>query len=189
MVELIHIHEDDWGLRNLYPLAAFGEAEAELRMAREFGERHRDPSGFGSWDIYVIKGPSVDYASIPLAFEDAAKRLEPIMPRVRRFYATASAGFDLSKRDAWSSYEEDAWCFGRSENCFVKLDGEDDLVRRIWFELRGRDPDDIAALRKAIEAIDALVPSVIVDYWLDQAGAVGEADFLDRYFAAHLGED
>lgn len=52
MAEVIHIHEDDWGMRNLYPLAVRREAEADVADAAAAAEKNRDPSGFGYTDIY-----------------------------------------------------------------------------------------------------------------------------------------
>ena len=57
----IHIHEDNWGMRNLYPLAAQSEALADLQEATAAGEKNRDPSGFGWTDVHVIKPPSTTY--------------------------------------------------------------------------------------------------------------------------------
>lgn len=34
----IQIHEDDWGMRNLHPVAAFGEVAADLRCLSGEGE-------------------------------------------------------------------------------------------------------------------------------------------------------
>jgi hypothetical protein len=41
-------------------------------------------------------------------------------------------------------------------------------------------------LRAALRVIDALAPSIIADYGSGMAGRIGDAAFLDRYFA-HLG--
>lgn len=174
MVESIHIHEDDWGMRNLYPLAAAGEAIAELRAAQAAGERNRDPSGSGFSDLHVFKAPSITYADRGLRVGDAAAALETVMPRVRRFIAGHGEG------DPFGSFETEAWCFARDEDCFVKLEPRGDLVESIWFELRGDEAMGLAALRAAVEAVNALEPSFIVDYRLHLAGPA-EAPFLDRY--------
>lgn len=39
-------------------------------------------------------------------------------------------------------------------------------------------------MRSAIEALDALAPSLIADYWGSISGPAGEPAFLDTYFAA-----
>ncbi len=60
MVDVIHIHEDDWGMRNLYPLSARAEAEKDLAEAAAAAERNLLPSGFGYTDIYMATSPSTD---------------------------------------------------------------------------------------------------------------------------------
>src|SRR4029450_8616885 len=144
MDDLIHIHEDDWGLRCLYPLAARDEAVTDLEDGIAFAEKHCDPSGYGWTDVHEIRTPSVTYTEKGRAFEAAARVLQPIMPRVRRFYATASGGFASESRDPWGSYDEEAWCFGLGAHCYIKLDGKDGLVENIWFDLQSRDPDAVS---------------------------------------------
>ena len=104
------------------------------------------------------------------------------MPRVRRFNATASAGLDPNVHDAMGSYNQEAYCFGFDESCFVKLEADGDRVKQIWFECGTEDAGQLAALRDAILAIDALVPSMIADYWNDMSGRVQDAAFLGEYF-------
>jgi hypothetical protein len=164
----IHIHEDDWGMRSLHPAAAWDEVAADIAESAAASERNRAPSGVGWTDIHLIEAPSVGFADVGLELDDAAAALLPILPRLEVFDAAT-----------------EAWCFGRGQHCFIKLEPRGALVRSIWFELRGADRDAAAALRKAIEAVDALAPSIIADYWLKAAGPVGEPAFLDAYFAAH----
>lgn len=183
MVDLIHIHEDDWGMRNLHPVAAWDEAVADLEKGRAFSAAHCVADGIWS-AIYMSQPPSADYSQAGLTFAATARVLEPILPRVAKFYATATGGFGREARDPYGTYEEESWCFGLGEHCYIKLDGKGELVERIWFELRTCDSGDVAALRAAIEALDRLVPSIVIDHWIDAAGRVGDVDFLDRYFAA-----
>jgi len=179
----IHIHEDDWGMRNLYPLAAQSEALADLQDATVAGEKNRDPSGFGWTDVHIIKPPSKTYVDAGLLLSDAAGVLQPIMPRIRRFYAGTFASIGRERRDPYGSHEEDAWCFGFDQGCYLKLEPEGTHVQYIWFDLRHARPEHAEALRRAIEAIDRLVPSMIADYFLDVAVPVGDPSQLDRYFA------
>lgn len=58
MVDIIHIHEDDWGMRNLYPFAALSDAEKDIAEAAAAAERNRNPSGFGYTDMYIASPPS-----------------------------------------------------------------------------------------------------------------------------------
>jgi hypothetical protein len=180
---VIRIHEDDWGMRNLYPLAVQKEAHADLSATIAAGEKNRDPSGLGWTDVHVIKPPSMTYVDAGLLLSDAAAALQGLMPRVRRFYAGTFASLGRAERDPLGSCEEDAWCFGFSHRCYLKLEPKDDHVERIWFDLGRAEPAQAAALRRAIEAIDRIVPSIIADYFLDVAVPVGDSSQLDRYFA------
>ncbi len=179
----IHIHEDDWGMRNLYPLASQSEVLADVADAIAAGEKNHDPSGYGWRDVHVIKPPSMTYVDAGLLLSHAAAALQEIMPRVRRFYAGTFASIGSAKRYPFGSYEENAWCFGFDQGCYLKLEPESDHVERIWFNLGRAQPEHAAALRRAIEAIDRLVPSLIADYFLDVVVPAGDAGQLNRYFA------
>jgi hypothetical protein len=180
---VIHIHEDNWGMRNLYPLSALKEAQVDIAAAAAAGEQNRDPSGFGWSGVHVIQPPAEGYAEAGLLLADAARVLEPIMPRVKHFYATSFAAIDRADRDPWGSYDDDAWSFGLSHRCYLKLDVKDAHVDRIWFDLGHDTAEHADALRHALQAIDRLVPSLIADYYMDVTVEIGDAEKLDRYFA------
>jgi hypothetical protein len=184
MVDTIHIHEDDWGMRNLYPLAARAEAEADIDAAADAAERNRAPSGFGYTDIYIAKPPSTDYTEVGLMISDIDRVLTPILPRVQRFNATIGSAIGSESRDALGSYEEDALCFGLGNHCYIKFETDGEFIRIIWFDFHSDDQDDVDRFRRAIEAIDALAPSIIADYFLDFSGVVSEPGVLDDYIAA-----
>lgn len=184
MTDLIHIHEDDWGMRSLYPAAAWAEASGDLDAAIAAGQLNRAPDGIGWINVHVIKAPSLDFTSTGLLLDVIASRLAGIMPRVARFYATATAGYDPSTHDSLGSYEVDAWCFGSDATCFVKLEPSGPLVRRIWFEAKTTEPEKLGALRAALLAIDGTAEAMIIDYWSDTAGLVRDAAFMDQYFTA-----
>lgn len=183
MVDVIHIHEDSWAMRNLYPLAVRTEVEKDIAAAAEAGEKNRAPSGFGYTDIYISQPPSQNYADHGLALETVASALEQIMPRVRRFNATVYSAMNSDVRDPYGSYEEDAWCFGLGEHCYIKIDPKDGMAGNIWFDLNTVDSDTEYLLRRGLEAIDRLIPSVIADYYLDFSGPVSDPLALDNYFA------
>lgn len=188
-VTKIHIHEDEWGMRCLHPLAAAAEVAADLRDAEAAIRANRAPHGVGWTDVHIIAAPAHDYAAAGLTFTQADAALTPIMPRVRRFVATASAGFDEGVQDPLGSYEDDAYCYGVDASCFVKLDGDEPLVQQIWYGADTEDPARLDRLRRAIIAVDQLVPSVIADYWLDCTGSVADGEFLDRYMRMLVQED
>lgn len=183
MVDVIHVHEDDWGMRNLYPLTVRAEVEEDVANAAAAAEKNRDPSGFGFTDMYMAKPPSSDYADVGLTLEAAERALAPILPRVRQFYATIGSAMRSEERDPYGSYEDDAWCFGLGPHCYLKLDAKGALVGNIWFDLSTDETITVDRLRKAIEAINSLVRSVIADYFLDFSGPVSDAGVLDSYFA------
>lgn len=180
---VIHIHEDDRRMRNLYPLVTQAEVSADMDAAAASGQQNRDPSGFGWTAVHLIKRPSTGYVEAGLLLSDAAATLEPIMPRVRHFYATAFSAIGRAERDPWGSYDDDAWCFGFGPHCYLKLDVKGEHVKSIWFDLTSDAPEDAAALRQAMEAIDRLVPSLIADYFMAAQVPVADVGLLDRYFA------
>jgi hypothetical protein len=176
-------------MRSLYPAAALAHASRDVTHAMEAGERNREPGGMGWTDVYVIQDPTTSYLDVQLPLAQASRALAGLMPCVRKFYATASAGFDPGHRDPDGSYEEDAHCYGLHRRCFIKLEPEGELIKRIWFEANTDDAHELATLRAAILAIEGLARSAIADYRLDVAGAVADAEFLDRYFNKLAGAD
>lgn len=169
-------------MRNLYLVDCLPEAAADVRGGGGSGPKNRAPDGLGWTNVHLIQPPSTGYSKFGLRVTDAASVLEPSLPRVQEFIATASAGFDRSIRDPWGRYDHNAYCFGFDAACFLKLEVARELVEHIWFECRTREAAKVAALRQAMVAIDALVPSAIADYWNDMAGAVQDSAFLDQYF-------
>jgi len=175
----ITIHEDDEGMRNLYPLAAYGDAVTDVQEAIAAAARNCATDGIGWTDVHVIKPPKITFADAGLTLDAAATALEPLMPRVRRFWSGL-----LGRNDPLATSQTEAHCFGFDATCFVKLEPKGALVERIWYEARTDDAARLAALRKALLAIDALSPALIADYWLDAAGPVADTVFLNAYFKA-----
>ena len=174
----IEIHEDDEGMRNLYPLAARSEAERDMTASVKAAERNRAPDGIGWTDVHLIEAPAMTFADAGLTLAAASAALTPLMPGIRNFCAGL-----LGRNDLLAAHESDAYCFG-SARCFVKLEPKGDLVERIWFEARNADAASLATLRSAFLAINALCPAVIADYWVHATGAAGDPTFLDAYFKA-----
>lgn len=185
MVDVIHIHEDDCGMRNLYPIAAFDEAASEVAAAAAAAERNRDPSGFGFTAMHMVELPSITYVDVGLRLDAAAAALAPIMPRAKRFAATIFHAMLTGETDPYGSYEEGSWAFGLGPHCYIKLEPKGELVEAVWFGLDSDDPAHADALRRSMLAIDALAPSIVADFFLDQSGPVGDPAFLDSYFEAY----
>jgi hypothetical protein len=184
----IHIHEDDWAMRNLYPVGALFEARAEVMRAADAADRNRVPDGVGFMDLHIVNGPSINYSDVGLELGVLADALGIIMPRVKKFTATALAGFERNTRDAYGSYEEEAYCYGFDETCFIKLEPVGILVKQIWFECRIASPEKLSALGRAILAVDALAESAVADYWLDRVGRVRDPAFFNGYLSQLAGE-
>lgn len=175
----IAIHEDDEGMRNLYPMAGYGDAVSDVQEAIDAAARNRATDGIGWTDVHLIKPPKTTFADAGLTLSAAASVLEPLMPRVHRFWSGL-----LGRNDPLAASQTDAHCFGFDATCFVKLEPKGTLVERIWYEAHTDDAERLAALRKALVAIDALSPALIADYWLEAAGPVADPVFLDAYFTA-----
>lgn len=183
---LIHIHEDDWGMRNLYPAAALGHAEADMAAGLEHARKAFDGIGYSS--MYVIKAPDITFADVGLEAAAIETALSPLMPRVRQFHATIWHFLDPStprgERDPYGAYEDDALCFGFDAGCFIKIDCREGAVRSIWFEARGAPRPEMERLKAGLLALQALTPCAIADYWLDETGPLSDPAFAAHYFAA-----
>ena len=176
----IRIHEDDWGMRNLYPVQAFVEVQGDLDQSIQASIDNRADNGIGWTAVHLIEHPANDYAAVGLELRAASLALEALLPRVTNFTATAMSGFG-DKKDPLGSYETDAYCFGFDASCFIKLDPIDDVVKAAWFECRTADAAKLSGLRSGLLAINQLVPSVVADYWLHVGGLIGDAEFLQAY--------
>lgn len=183
MSEAIHIHEDDWGMRSLYPLAASPEVTRDLDESRAASERNMHPSGFGWTAMHMIQEPSVDYDASGLHLIDVAERLSGVMPRVKSFAATIGAHIGSADKDPYGSYDNDAWCFGFGADCFIKLEPNGELVKGIWYDFTSGEAQHELAMRRAFQVVEEFVPSLLVDYHQCTQGALSDLTFLDRYFA------
>jgi hypothetical protein len=180
----IHIHEDDWGLRNLRPMQAWREAAADLAEAEAASLVHRVPGDFGFSDVHVIADASVvGYGALGVSLDALRSALAAHLPRVAQFNATASCGFVEGAHDVMGFYQSDPDCYGLSNDCFVKIDSLDGVVTGLWFE-RPSDEAGLARLRAALIAVDRVWPSFVADYVEGAQGAVSDAAFLDDYLRA-----
>lgn len=180
---VIHVHDDDWGMRNIYPMAVQSEVAVDLEKAAATAAASKSPHGIGWSELHLVQEPSTDYVTAGLQLAAVASAIAPFLPRVKRFYATIGSAMGSADRDPWGSYEDDAWCFGFGPHCYIKVDEEGQLVKAIWFDISSNAPADVAALRSAMLAINELVPSFIADYFMEARVPIDNADLLDLYFA------
>lgn len=183
----LHIHEDDWGLRQLFPVEALADALADMAASRAKAAASRDPSGFGWATAHQIADACVGYDDLGVSAKSFADAFAALEPRVPRFYATATAGFDRATRDPYGSYEEDALCFG-DRDCFIKVDTKNGLATAVWYDMSSTS-GAVARLRRLLIAAQSVRPSVLVDYPADMAGPIGDPDFMDAYFACILEDE
>lgn len=181
---LIHIHEDDCGMRSLYPLSAWDQVADDIDSAIEHAEKHADPNTGFSNEVRMIQAPKVDYSSTGLRVEQLKANLKDHMPVVPRFYATTGIVMETGKRDPYGIYEENAACFGFDEQCYLKVEHDGVTVKCIWFEADTTDPTRLSALKASLLEVEKLVPSVIADYWLYTYGPISDDQFLTEYFGA-----
>jgi hypothetical protein len=184
----IQMHEDDWGMKGLYPMAAKEELSAQLADAFGGGRENLHPSGIGWTRHYVVQTPSTTYVDAGLRLADAAAALARIMPRVRSLYIGIPQEGGRPEHDAAGHYDDDAWCFGYGSDCYIGLEVAGEHVRHIWFDLTRNAPDEVTALRTAMLAINRLMPSAIVDLRMAAMAPIDDRDLFDRYFARHAAE-
>ncbi len=60
----IAIHEDDEGMRNLYPIAAREDAAGDMQSSIDAGERNRAPDGIGWTDVHLIASSRITGCSL-----------------------------------------------------------------------------------------------------------------------------
>ncbi|WP_454796835.1 hypothetical protein [Novosphingobium lindaniclasticum] len=180
---IIHVHEDDWGMRNIFPLTVQKEVAKDLDASIQSGEKNRAPAGIGWTAVHMIEEPSTSYVETGLRIAELAKLLVKFMPRVKHFYATTLGAIGSSDRYPFGAYEEEAWCFGFNAQCYLKIDTEGEYVKAIWFDISTADPNKIDALRGSMEAINALIPSFIGDYFMGAEVPIADSHLLDCYFS------
>lgn len=178
----IHIHEDDWGMRNLFPASCLYHVAGDIAEAKAFGDAHFD--GGGWTEMRAIQSPPTSFREAGVTIASLVAALEPILPRVRRFNATISSMINSDSRDPYGSYETDAICFGYHRDCFIKIDPADDvLVGAVWYQADRCSHPELDALRRGLLAINAATPVVVADYWLDFSGPLTDPALVERYFA------
>lgn len=180
---VIHIHEDDWCMRRLFPASARSEVIDQLDKSYAASQKNKSGSGWN--EIYLIEEPKVYYSEDRISVDSFIQALSQIAPRVRDFRATVGVCIDTEKFDALGSYETDALCFGFDAGSFVKAEIEGALIKQIWFDAWTEIPEYLDKLRAMILAVDKLSESYLADYHWNAGGLVRDTDFIDWYFDEH----
>lgn len=178
--DYITIHEDFYGMRNLYPAAGYDDAAADIEASIAFGQEHWDGAGFDA--CRAIEPPAGGWLDTDLTCDAVCRAVAPHLPRVRKLSVTPYGPVDSGVFRPGIDPPPEGYCFGFSEECFLAINEDGERVRSIWFEVFGCSQEEYAALRAAMEAIDALVPAAVADYWADRAAKVADFAAMDAYF-------
>ena len=173
----IQISEDDEGLRNLYPVQAWGEVAGDLQAATQSAKDSALPGG-GWSDMHVIQPPRTGYGALDLPAAPLARALGQILPRVPSFEVGFGAG------NPFHRLETDALCFGTGPDLFVKLETTGSNLAAIWFDFYPLPPDAVLRLSQTLQAIERFAPSLVADYRLNAVGRLSDPDFLRAYLQA-----
>lgn len=173
----IHVHEDDEGMRNVYPANTVAEAMEDLAAAKENSETHLAPSGVGWTEVHPIKEPEKSFRELKVNMQTVSSALENVLPRIREFEVGFGANNPFHYKD------DDANCFGFGQSLYLKLEADGDYLKAIWFDVSSESEEELSTLKRAFEVINEIHPSMIADYWLETGGLIEDRNFLDRYFA------
>lgn len=172
---IVHIHEDDEGMRNIYPSDAIDDAMEDIGDAKASAMNNLAPDGAGWTDVHIISEPKKTFQDIGLRWDIFAATIGEILPRIELFEVGFGANNPLQHKDI------DPKCFGFGQSLYLKLETEGDDLRAIWFDARTDVEEELLALKRALEAIDKICPSMIADYWLNTGGLLGDQKFLEAY--------
>lgn len=171
----VHIHEDDEGMRNVYPAHAINEVMDDIAAAKVHSVENLAPNGVFWTSVYGIKKPEKSFLEIGLDWQSFANALGKILPKVEEF----EMGFGANNFFRYKDH--DPICFGFGQSMYIKLETDGDYLEAIWFDTRSNVEEELSALRRALEAIDEIHPLMIADYWLDTGGLIGDQAFIDAY--------
>lgn len=175
----VKIHEDDEGMRNLWPAAVSDEVLKDMDASVEDSERNRSASGQGWDDVHVVTPPSADFTSVDLRIEQVEAALANILPRVSSFTVGETP------RNPFYHHDDNPLCFGLGNELYIKFEVKDGRISHIWFDVWTSNPEKLEKLQNALQAIEAITPCVVADYWAHADGFLGNPKFVDAYIA-HL---
>jgi hypothetical protein len=172
----VHIHEDDEGMRSVYPANAIVEAMEDIAAAQLSSVQNLAPNGVGWTDVHAIQEPEKSFKEIGLEWKSIANAIGEVLPRIKEF----EVGFGTN--NPYHHKDTDPACYGFGQSMYLKLETDGDDLKAIWFDTRSCVDEELFALRRALEVINEIHPSMIADYWLQTGGLIGDEVFLDAYF-------
>ncbi|WP_208352998.1 hypothetical protein [Pseudaestuariivita rosea] len=176
----VRIHEDDEGMRNLYPASAFKEAKDDMAASQENAQKNLSPDGMSWTELHIIKEPENSFRALNVSLEQIANAIQHELPRVEEFEVGYDPGNPLYH------FAKDPYCYGFGNRLYVRLEVEGDALQAIWYDCASDDVEELAALRRTFERINKIHPIMIADYWLQLDGLIGDQKFLDKYFETLL---
>lgn len=171
----VHIHEDDEGMRNLYPANAISDVMDDIAAAKLNSVENLAPNGVGWTDVHAIQEPEKAFLEIGLEWQSVANAIGEVLPRIKEF----EVGFGTN--NPFHYKDLDPTCYGFGQSMYLKLETDGDYLKAIWFDTRSNVEEELFALRRTLEAINEIHPSMIADYWLNTGGLIGDRAFLDAY--------
>ncbi|WP_341366456.1 hypothetical protein [Yoonia sp. BS5-3] len=171
----VHIHEDDEGMRNVYPANAISDVMDDIAAAKLHSVENLAPNGVGWTDVHAIQEPEKSFLEIGLEWQSVANAIGEVLPRIKEF----EVGFGTN--NPFHYKDLDPTCYGFGQSVYLKLETDGDYLKAIWFDTRSNVEEELFALRRALEAINEIHPSMIADYWLNTGGLIGDQAFLDAY--------
>ena len=171
----VHIHEDDEGMRNVYPANAMTDVMDDIAAAKLNSVENFAPNGVGWTDVHAIQEPEKLFLEIRLEWQSVAKAIGEILPRIKEFEVGFGTNNPFHYRDL------DPTCYGFGQSMYLKLETDGDYLKAIWFDTRSNVEEELFALKRALEAINEIHHSMIADYWLNTGGLIGDQAFLDAY--------
>lgn len=166
--------DDSEGMRCIYPIAEMSNVRRDMQKAEEIHASEPGDGQYGFYNIHVIEEPKVKFKDYNLKVADCISLLSAYLPRAREYVVYPIGQFN--------GKEEGVIVFGENY-MFIKIEPEGEFVQYLWFECMPNESQAhlMATFREAFLAIDAVVPSMIADYWMDAFGAIGDDRFLSAY--------
>lgn len=175
MTCIVHIHEDDEGMRSLYPASTFEAAAEDMRQAEAAAKNNAAPCG-GWTEVHMISQPDIDFSSVGLMRADADSLMAQYLPRVTRF----DVGHGDNNPFRYS--EKQPLAFGYGNGIYVKFECDAERVKHIWFDVVDASTDQLEQLKQAFVALDKVCPAMVADYWGNCVGLLSDQKFTSAYF-------